>query len=186
MNDHIFACFWKKTYYYHNMKKYALLLILVFAAASGYGQAQNYKVQSVFIYSFIRYVQWPEAYNQGDFEIYVLGDSPILEELKSMSQVRKVGDRSIKVTKINSASEIKRCNILFVSSKSANISDVTGKVDTQSILIVTEEPGLAAKGSDINLIVKEDGKPGFELNQATINKRGFKISLELIRLAILI
>lgn len=161
-------------------------MALTVSAISGYGQVQNYKVQSVFLYSFIRYVQWPDAYNQGDFEIQVLGDSPILDELNSMAQVRKVGDRSIKVSKIKSASEIKKCNILFVTAKSTQLNDVISKVDTQPILIVTEEPGMAARGSDINLIVKEDGKPGFELNQAAVNKRGFKISLELIRLAILI
>lgn len=168
------------------MKKYALLLVLTISAVSGYGQVHNYKVQSVFLYSFIRYVQWPDAFNQGDFEIQVLGDSPILQELNAMAEVRKVGDRSIKVSKISKASEIKKCNILFVSAKSAQIDDVIAKIETQPILIVTEEPGMAAKGSDINLIVKEDGKPGFELNQAAVNKRGFKISLELIRLAILI
>lgn len=162
------------------------MMALTVSAISGYGQVQNYKVQSVFLYSFIRYVQWPDAYNQGDFEIQVLGDSPILDELNSMAQVRKVGDRSIKVSKIKSASEIKKCNILFVTAKSTQLNDVISKVDTQPILIVTEEPGMAARGSDINLIVKEDGKPGFELNQAAVNKRGFKISLELIRLAILI
>lgn len=186
MIDHIFACFWKKMYYYHKMKKYALLLLVVFAGISGSAQTQNYKVQSVFLYSFTRYVQWPDDYNQGDFQIYVIGDSPIYGELQSMAQVRKVGDRSIKVTKIGSAAEIKPCNILFVSSKSAPLGDILAKVDTKPILVVTEEPGLAVKGSDINLIVKEDGKPGFELNQATVNKRGFKISLELVRLAILI
>lgn len=186
MNDYIFACFSKKTYYYLYMKKYILFLLLTVAAYSGKAQVQNYKLQSVFIYSFTRYIQWPDDYNQGDFDIHVLGDSPIFTELQSMAQVRKVGaDRQIKVTKINSLAEIKKCNILFVSSKSASIADVLGKMEARPTLVVTEEPGLAAKGSDINFVVK-DSKPAFELNQTAINKRGFKISLELIRLAILI
>ncbi len=148
--------------------------------------AQNYKMHAVFIYSFTRYVQWPDAYNQGDFEILVLGDSPVFEELKAMAQSKKVGDRAIKVTKIKSSAEIRKCNMLFVpGSKSEQIKEVMEKVNTQSILVVTEEPGLGAKGSDINFIVK-DGKLAFELNQASVNKQGLKVSNELSRLAILI
>ena len=167
------------------MKKASFLLF--FAAMSlAPALAQNYKMHSVFIYSFTRYVQWPDAYSQGDFEILVLGDSPIFEELKAMAQAKKVGDRAIKITKIKDASEIRKCNILFVAtSKSASITEVMEKINTQSILVVTEEPGLAQKGSDINFIVK-DGKLAFELNQASVNKQGLKVSIELTRLAILI
>lgn len=167
------------------MKKTSFFLFFV-AMSLVPAVAQNYKMHSVFIYSFTRYVQWPEAYNQGDFEIIVLGDSPILEELKAMAQAKKVGDRVIKITKIKEASEIRKCNILFVpTAKSAQIADVMEKVNTQSILVVTEEPGLGQKGSDINFIIK-DGKLAFELNQSSVNKQGLKVSNELSRLAILI
>jgi hypothetical protein len=167
------------------MKKASFLLVFVAMSLSP-AFAQNYKMHSVFIYSFTRYVQWPDAYNQGDFEILVLGDSPIVEELKAMAQAKKVGDRPIKITKIKQPSEIKKCNILFVpTARSAEIAAVMEKINTQSILVVTEEPGLALKGSDINFIVK-DGKLAFELNQASVNKQGLKVSNELTRLAILI
>ena len=165
-------------------KSHLLALLLVLSLLPAF--AQNYRMHSVFIYSFTRYVQWPAAYNQGDFEILVLGDSPILEELKAMAQAKKVGDRPIRVTKIASTAEIRKCNMLFVPvEKSDQIVDVVNRVNTQSILIVTEEKGLAAKGSDINFIVK-DGKLAFELNQASVNKQGLKVSNELTRLAILI
>lgn len=180
-----FAHLQKKQYYYQYMKKVSLLLLLVFAASSAF--SQTHKFQSVFMFSFTKYVQWPDAYNQGDFEILVLGDSPIIDELKAMAQAKKVnGDRSIKVTKINSPSEIKKCNILYVpSNKSSQIDAVLAKVGSQSILIVSEEAGLGAKGSNINFIVK-DGKLAFELNQAAIGKQSLKVSNELSRLAIMI
>lgn len=185
MDGHIFACLLKKEYNYQSMKRTLLIATLILASATGF--AQSHKYQSVFIYSFTRYVQWPDAYNQGDFEILVLGDCPILEELKAMAASKKVqGDRSIKVTKINSAAEIKKCNILYVpSSKSAQIDEVLGKVNNQAILVITEEPGLGVKGSDINFIVK-DGKLAFELNQAAVSKQNLKVSIELTRLAVLI
>jgi len=167
------------------MKRY--LLVAIFSAFSSIsGMAQSYKMHTVFIFSFTRYIQWPDAYNGGDFEILVLGDSPIVEELKSMAQVKKVGDRAIKVTKINNVSEIRKCNILFIpTAKSPQIAEVLAKITTQSILIVTEEQGLGAKGSNVNFVIK-DGKLAFELNQSATVKQGLKVSNELSRLAILI
>jgi hypothetical protein len=167
------------------MKRYLLVVIFsTFCFISAL--AQSYKMHTVFIFSFTRYIQWPDAYGAGDFEILVLGDSPIVDELKSMAQVKKVGDRAIKVTKINNVTEIRKCNILFVPTvKSDQIAAVLSKVATQSILVVSEEQGLGAKGSNVNFVTK-DGKLAFELNQGAATKQGLKISNELSRLAILI
>ena len=165
------------------MKKYLVLICLL---SSSLAHGQNYQLHSVFMYSFTRYVQWPDAYNQGDFEIVVLGDSPITEELKKLAQAKKVGDRSIKVTQINTPSEIKKCNILFIpADKSTQLPDVLTKIGANSTLVVTEQPGLGLKGSAINFITK-DGKLAFEMNQAVMNKQKLKASNELTRLAIVI
>jgi len=167
------------------MKRY-LLVVILSAFSFINGMAQSYKMHTVFIFSFTRYIQWPDAYSGGEFEILVLGDSPIVDELKSMAQVKKVGDRAIKVTKINNVSEIRKCNILFIpAAKSPQIAEVLAKVTTQSILVVSEEQGLGAKGSNVNFVTK-DGKLAFELNQGATTKQGLKVSNELSRLAILI
>jgi hypothetical protein len=161
-----------------------LVLFLVICISPAF--AQSYKMHSVFIYSFTRYVQWPDAYNQGDFEIQVLGDSPVLDELITLSKTKKIGERSIKVTHLKSPSEIRKCNMLFVSaSSSPQLPDVVSKINSQATLIVTEESGLGQKGSHINFITK-DGKLAFELNQTAVSKQGLKVSNELSRLAILI
>jgi len=166
------------------MRKCVLFVLL--ALTLNVANAQNYKLHTVFIYSFTRYVIWPEGYNQGDFEILVLGDSPIVGALDEMAKAKKVGERSIKVTRINNPSDIRKCNILFIpASKSAQLPEVMAKVANQSILVITEEPGLGSKGSVINFIMKE-GKLAFELNQSAVAKQNFKIANELSRLAILI
>ncbi len=166
------------------MKKTLVLMLAI--SLSTLAIAQNYKVHTVFMYSFTRYVQWPAEYNQGDFEILVLGDSPILDELKEMAKSRKAGDRTIKVTKINSPSDIKKCNMLFLSdSKAGQLDKVLNTVGTQSILLVSESNGAGMQGSDINFVIK-DGKLAFELNQAAVSKKNLKVSTELTRLAILL
>jgi len=184
MKEDIFVKTSVMKYNYPNMRKVSVLILFVFLSISSFGQ--NYKYHSLFIFSFTRYVQWPESFNQGDFEITVYGDSPLLSELSNMAQTKKVGERTIKVSKINSISEIKKCHILFIpASKSDQIAEIISKINSQSILLVTEENGLGSKGSNINFIIR-DGKLAFELNQVTINKQNLKVSNELSRLAILI
>ncbi len=184
VNNPIFACYANGMYNYRLMKK-ALLsttLMLVCILVS----AQNYKQHPLFIYSFTRYVQWPEPYNQGDFEILVMGDSPILEELKTLAQHKKVGDRAIKVTKINGTTEIRKCNMLFIpADKSEKFNEVLQKTEMHAVLVITEQAGLGARGSCINFITKE-GKLAFELNQSAFTKRNLKASNEITRLATMI
>lgn len=167
------------------MKKCALSVVLACVLISTNAQ-NNYKVHSMYLFSFTRHIIWPDAYNQGDFDIVVLGESPIIQELQDLSSKKKVGDRSIKVTKINAVSEIKKCHILFVpAAQSAQLAAVIAKTGTQSVLVVTEEPGLGLKGSAINFVMK-DGKLVFELNQAAAAKHNLKVSNMLTTLAILI
>jgi hypothetical protein len=175
----------KKMFYYLPMKKVALL-VFVFATLALSGLAQVYKLRTVVVYSFTRYIVWPDGSNTGDFEIKVLGDSPFLSELNVMAQSKKVGDRTIKVTKINDLSELKKCHILILpAAKSSQLTAVLESLEGLPVLLVTEELGLGVKGSDINFIDK-DGKLAFELNQNAVNKRKLRVSTELTRLAIII
>src|SRR6478609_9478289 len=164
----------------------SLVLLKAILLSSTSLLAQSYQLHSVFLYSFTRYVQWPEEMNKGDFDILVLGDSPITPELKKMADLKKVGDRAIKVYHIKEAAEIRKCNILFIpADKSQQLPDILTKVGTSSILVVTEQEGLGAKGSGINFITKE-GKLAFEMKQAAMAKQKLKASTELTRLAIVI
>lgn len=171
-------------YNYLSMKKALLSIVLVMFC--GLASAQTHKLYPLFIYSFTRHIQWPEAYNQGDFEILVLGESPVIDELKLMAESKKIGDRNIKVTRINTLAEIKKCNILFIpEAQSGKFNDILQKVSAFSVLVITEVAGLGQLGSCINFIPK-DGKLAFELNKAALTKQNLRASTEITRLAIMI
>lgn len=162
---------------------FLLICFLLFGVNSF---AQTYKQYPLFVYSFTRYIQWPEALNQGDFEILVLGDSPVTEELNIMAQAKRVGDRAIKVSKVNTVAEIKKCHILFIpSTQSDKLAEVLQRVASKPILVMTEQTGLGSLGSCVNFITK-DGKLAFELNQSALTKQNLKASMELTRIAIMI
>ena len=146
--------------------------------------AQTYKYHSLFIYNFTKYIQWPASYQSGDFVIGVLGNSPINDFLYDMVSNKSVGGQKFVIKKFNSPEEVGKCHMLYIpSSKSRHFDDIMASMAGKSTLIITEKPGLGSKGSAINFII-QDGKVKFELNRATTEKFGLKVSNELAKLAI--
>jgi hypothetical protein len=161
-------------------------LVIVFCLLGSFATAQNYETKKFFIFSFGKFIQWPDDYKTGDFEIAVLGDSPITEQLIDMASKKKYGDRAIKILKVASVTDIKRSHILILpTNQSGALAEVIKKVGTNSTLVVTEQDGLGAKGSDINFVIK-DNRLAFELNQTALTKHKLKAANELTRLAILL
>jgi hypothetical protein len=166
------------------MKKLVLQCAFLFVVGASYCQTQNYQTHTLFMYSFTRFVQWPPEESQGDFEIVVLGDSPIFSELKVMAERKKAGSRPIHISKISSMAEYKKSHILYVPTElSSKYGEVAAKIGDDPVLLVTEQAAVGNKGC-VNFVNNKDGKLSFELNQASATKHKLKISAELSRLAV--
>ncbi|MDH5476483.1 MAG: YfiR family protein [Cyclobacteriaceae bacterium] len=168
------------------MRKNLLVIALILSVFIGKAIAQNYQVHSLYVYSFTKYVKWPDSYSEGDFIIGVVGSSPIKPHLQKMASLKKVGNRLIRIVEYASADEIEKCNMIYVSdAESGNFQAIKDKLKGSSTLIITETDGLGKKGSAINFILKEN-KLLFELNQSEIKSAGLQISQELVKFAIMI
>lgn len=143
----------------------------------------NAKIKAVFIYNFTKYIEWPKTYQEGEFTIGIIGESPLYSELTKMTQTKKVANQSLQVKKFSSAKEVSKCHILYLSKdKSAEISPLLKKLKNNSTLIVTEQAGLVDKGSGINFIIKNN-RQKFELNKGNVEKYKLKVSSSLEALA---
>ncbi|MDH5365486.1 MAG: YfiR family protein [Cyclobacteriaceae bacterium] len=168
------------------MKKNLFVLALIASIFINKTIAQNYQVHSLYMYSFTKYVKWPESYSKGDFVIGIIGNSEIKQHLQKMASIKKVENRLIRVVEYSSVDKIEKCNMLFVSdAESGNFESIKNKVKGTSTLILTEKEGLGKKGSAINFIQRQN-KLLFELNQSEIERAGLQISKELVKFAILI
>ncbi len=159
------------------MKKTLLLSLLFFVIISA-GFAQKEKYQTLFIYNFTRYVKWPVSYNTGKFVIGVIGESPIIKQITSMANYRKMTDDSLSIIVITygSIDEIEDCNILYISEDFVgNIEQIEAKCEQKSVLFITDSPGMAMKGSVINFIEKE-GKIRFEFNAGEASSHGLVVT----------
>ncbi|MBI4648804.1 MAG: YfiR family protein [Bacteroidia bacterium] len=165
------------------MKHMVCIVITILVLTSNIS-AQVEKFQSVFIYNFTKYIEWPDK--SGDFVIGVFGSSTVINELKSLEGTKKVGNQNILVKKFSSIEELSVCNILFISkNKSTEMVNIINKVKGQNTLLISEKDGLVKEGSGINFILV-DNKQKFELNKNNVTKYGLKISPELEKLAIVI
>ncbi len=166
------------------IKLFILSVLFTIGLGSELSAQTNYQNYIYFIYTIAKNTQWPANLASGDFVIGVYGDSELTSHLNKMASSKRISGRSIKVVKFNSVGEIKNCNMLFVpESKSNELHLFVGRATAASILVMTEQPGLAKRGSGVNFINTTSGKLGFELNVAAIKSAQLKISSDLIRFA---
>jgi hypothetical protein len=142
------------------------------------------QAQAIFIYNFTRMIEWPEDYKTGDFIIGIYGSSELLNELKPYISSKLVGSQPIKTVQFNNASEIAKCQILFIGyPKTKELPAITAKLGNSSTLIISEKKGALEAGATINFVMVED-KLKFELKAINATKYGIKIHSKLETMAL--
>jgi len=157
-----------------------LLLILGSCALN----AQNEKFKALFLYNFIKNVEWPQAYQQGDLIIGILGSNSITKELETITSTQRAGSQTMKVKVFSNVEEIGNCHILYISpNKGLLIPQLLTKFSGNSTLIVSDSKGGIQLGASINFIMDGD-KLKFEINRQHIEQKGLKVSASLLNLGI--
>jgi len=167
-------------------KLFFIFIALLFVSTVVYGQQPRIdtraKFKSIFIYNFTKYVEWPEAYREGDFVIGVVGGSSLYGMLKSSSKDKKVNNQTVVVKKFASIDEVDKCHILYISEDFKDVAGAVAKIKEHNTLVVTEGPGLVDNYSAINFVVVANALK-FELNKGNIKKYNLTMSNSLERLA---
>lgn len=166
-------------------KKKMLIVTLLFLLCSGVSMnAQNEKFKALFLYNFIKNIEWPSAYQQGELTIGVLGNSSIAKELETIAATQKAGNQNMKVKVFSSVDEIGNCHLIYVTPNKSNmVSQLAAKVGGNSTLIVSDGKGAIQQGSAINFILDGD-KLKFEISRQHIELKGLKVSASLVNLGI--
>lgn len=163
--------------------KSLILVVLIFSICST-SFAQLQKTQAAFIYNFAFFMYWPSEYQNGNFNISVLGNSDIIKELEMMTNEKKVGDQVIKVNKVNSLKDLGNPHILFIpDDQHFRLKDAIKATENTSTLVVTETPGSNQKGASINFIFVSN-KLKFEINEAIADKKKIVLPEKLLKLGV--
>ena len=163
-----------------------IAVLLVFFGSANGQQTTDYKVHANIIYRFTKYIEWPEHRQSGDFVIGIVGDSPLYEELGALTANKSVNEQRIVIRKFAANGSSYNCQILFISEEeSRNLKRIAALTADQPVLLITEENGLAKKGSCINFIIVDD-RLKLEINKNNVLSRNLNIASELLKLATII
>ncbi len=164
-----------------------LLFVLCLSARPAMGQdAASYRIKAVFLYNFAQFTTWPESAFDGPkapFVIGVLGKDPFGTALDATVKGEEIGGRPIEVRRYRTASEIKNCQILFISaSEQDRINPIIDSLAKKPVLTVGETERFALNGGMIRFLA-ENNKIRFRINAEAAEKAGLTISSKLLRLA---
>jgi hypothetical protein len=164
-----------------------LLALFVFSSSLVVAQERPmHEVYSMMVYNFIKYVQWPDHSESGEFVIGVVGNADVYNTLNAWYGGKPRGGKMYTIKKFNSASDVTACHVVFIDkSKSAEFDALNSKVKGKGTLLITDKAGLGEKGSGINF-KNVDNKLKFELNQKALEASNLKVSGQLSSMAILI
>jgi hypothetical protein len=164
------------------MKKIRLILCIAALVLFSISYGQNEKFKALFIYNFTNYIDWPGGQG-GSFVITVVGESPIISELETISKIKKVSGASIEVKKVNSVAEIGKANIVFIpSSKKKMLSDVGVVLAGKPVLIISDG---ASSDFGINFI-EVNQKQLFQISKNNIEAHKLNVSASLLSLGIVV
>lgn len=170
------------------MKKLFLVLWLLLPAFGVMAQEEKpiHEIHAAMLYNFLKYIQWPNEAEGGEFVVGVMGSDDVFKTLKTWYDGKPKGTKKYVIKNINSAAEAATCNVVYVGKfKSKEFEGIKAAAAGKSVLTITDSSNLGEKGSCINFKVV-NGKLKFELNQAAVAGSNLKVSSQLASMAIVI
>lgn len=153
------------------------------------GEVEEYAVKAGFVLNFAKAVQWPDATFQGSpetFHLCIVGNDSLVDAFK-VAEGKRIGERTIQVFRITTASDYDRCHVLFIGQDidRASLLRLFTAVKDRPVLIIGETQEFARIGGIINFVNK-DGKLHFEINPHEAERHGLKISSRILQLATIV
>jgi len=148
----------------------------------------EYQVKAAFLYSFAKFVQWPDdAFGkpEGPFVVGVLGDDPFGAVLDQTLEGKTVLNRPVVIKRFGKVEDV-QAQILFVgASERRDLARVLKVLRGRAILSAGETEGFAENGGIVGFKT-QDRRVRFEINLARAEEARLRISSQLLKLATIV
>lgn len=168
------------------LKMFLIVVLTLTVKADARAQDMDYKVASLYMYNFTKYIDWPNLEKRPNFVVGVFGNPKVKEDLAKAMSTRTMNGLPIVVKQFTYPEEALDCQMLLVTyPESGKIGLLQQSLKNKPVLIVTEKQGLLKKGAGINLFVDEEDsyKTKFEINKKSIELRNMKVASSLVKLS---
>ncbi len=165
-----------------------VLALILLGGFTSYAQTEKpmHEIHAQMIYNFIKYIQWPNDSEPGEFVVGIIGEDDVYNTLKSYYDGKPKGAKKYAIRKITGSEEAASCAVVYIGkNKSNQFENVKNAVAGKPVLTITDSFNLGKKGSCINFKVI-DGKLKFELNQASVTASTLKVASQLSSMAIVL
>lgn len=154
--------------------------MLTIMSSQTMAQQSIYKVQSLYLYNFAKYIQWNEI---GDnYVIGIFANSDAFAELEAVLKPRVVNGKGFELRKLKDESEMTDCHIVFIDdSHAARLRKASG-MELKNTLIVTASDQ-NDNGSNISFVVV-DNKLKFKINTESVEQKTLVVSNNLLALGV--
>lgn len=162
-----------------------VFLYLLGSAIPGRSQSFNYIENSVYVYNFIKYTEWPQK--KSVIQVGIVGVTPLEEELRKLFSKKANSKVSYSVKKIN-ASEAKNVDVVIVArNEPGKVRTVDEQTAHAPVLIISEKEDMGRAGACISFFIDEDNdyKTGYQLSIRNCKARGLSVSEEILNNAVL-
>ena len=178
-------------------------LAVVPCAGTGQAASKEYTVKLVFLYNFLKFVEWPKEKIPDSNEPMIIGIIGTDVFKGALEAVQENSEDSLKVSvkrfkgveELEESGEkkssephpqiedIRKCSLLFVCpSERRHIEEILESVKGHHVLTVADTDGFLEDGGIINLLV-EDERVRFEINLGAAQQEKLAIRSKLLRLA---
>jgi len=159
-----------------------VLVTTLFAAVafttSVSAQTSITKVQSLYMYNFIKNIQWNNV--NDTYVVGVFANDATVAEINAVLGIRKFNGKSIKVKKITSAAQASNYHVVYVSA--ANSSKIKPITRSKNTLVISEK-GQLNNGASIAFVL-ENSKLKFKINESACSASGLQVSKSLMSLGV--
>lgn len=153
------------------------------AWGQGSAESANLKLKSMFVYNFIKNVEWPESQKAGDFKVTILGDKDLYQMMNSTYAGKEINGQKLVFNYVDSYGNVAFAHILYVAPEfSGELSKNSSKLRKNKTLVVTDKGGLLYDGSVINFIVTNN-KLAFEISKSNAELVPLTIGPALLKMA---
>lgn len=165
------------------------ILMMVFFSYTSQAQQSIQVTPSRFIayslYNFSKFIDWPSETVTTTFEISVVGDKNVYQELLKLAENKKQGTAAYQIKFCKNIEELSgSSHIVYLSNfNSGKVKEVNSNSKNKGLLVVTEREGMTKQGSSISFLTDANGMMGFEIAKDNAAKQSLTIQKQLERLA---
>lgn len=143
------------------------------------------EVKAVLVFHLTRFVSWAATpSNDTAFVIGVLGPDPFGGALDAVVKGEKLGERPILVKRATMASDLRDCQIVYVSPEAREADlRIFETLGASSILTVGESSDFLVNGGMIRFKKNPERKLRLEVNLRRIRDHGLNVSAQLLRVS---